>query len=93
MKTSGLDPNYTELHSVKYRRESETHVQYQYWGTRLMKIYEEFEREKGSGSVRRQWLLARSGPAYVILWTIAVFVLTAGAFLVGIFQAQRDRHT
>jgi len=75
---------------MDYRRKEEKEIGYQYWGTRLVDLYEEIENPKPRGLIQR-WLQMRCKDRHVMMATIAgviiAVVLGVLGLAVGIFQA------
>lgn len=85
-----LDPDCLRFGSTSYRREGETNTKYQYWGSRIMDLYDEIENPRPRGFLEK-WLERRSKARHVMLATlvgviIAIFLGLCG-LIVGVFQA------
>ncbi|KAK1756989.1 hypothetical protein QBC47DRAFT_378211 [Echria macrotheca] len=85
-----LDPDCLRFGSTSYRREGENDIKYQYWGSRIMDLYDEIENPRPRGYLET-WLERRSKARHVMLATlvgvmIAIFLGMCG-LVVGVFQA------
>lgn len=85
-----FDPDCLRFGSAFYRGEHENDIQYQYWGSRLMDLYDEIENPKPRG-IFETWLEQRSKARHVMLATLVgvIIAIILGIFglIVGIFQA------
>lgn len=65
-------------------------IKYQYWGSRLMDLYDEIENPKPRGLLE-QWMERKSGARYVMMATLAGVMIAVVLGLLGlavsIFQA------
>ncbi|KAF9881804.1 hypothetical protein CkaCkLH20_00950 [Colletotrichum karsti] len=85
-----LDPDCRSLSYPSYRHEHERKVTYQYWGSRLVDLYEELENPKPRDTLGL-WLKANSKERHVMLATLVgvmiAIILGILSLVVGIFQA------
>ncbi|RYP75566.1 hypothetical protein DL771_002266 [Monosporascus sp. 5C6A] len=85
-----FDPDCLRFGSALFRRYHENDITYQYWGSRLMDLYDEIENPKPRGLLET-WLEQRSKARHVMLATlvgvIIAIVLGVCGLVVGIFQA------
>ncbi|RYP28250.1 hypothetical protein DL767_007300 [Monosporascus sp. MG133] len=90
-----FDPDCLRFGSALFRRYHENDITYQYWGSRLMDLYEEIENPKPRGLLET-WLEQRSKARHVMLATLVgvIIAIILGVFglLVGIFQAWVSYH-
>lgn len=84
-----LDPDCLRFGSMPYRTEAEKDIEYQYWGSRIMDLYDEIENPKPRGFLET-WLEQRSKARHVMLATLIgvmiAIVLGFFALVVAIIQ-------
>lgn len=85
-----LDPDCLRIQTAIDRSDDEKDIIYQYWGSRLMDLYDEIENPKPRGFLAK-WMERKSGARYVMMATLAgvVIAVVLGLFGLGvsIFQA------
>jgi hypothetical protein len=85
-----LDPDCLRFETRIDRAEDETDIKYQYWGSRLMDLYDEIENPKPRGLLE-QSMERKSGARYVMMATLAGIMIAVVLGLLGlavsIFQA------
>lgn len=85
-----LDPDCLRFETVIRRADDENDIKYQYWGSRLMDLYDEIENPKPRGLLEK-WMERKSGARYVMMATLAgvmiAVVLGLLGLVVSIFQA------
>lgn len=83
-----LDPDLLRFDTAINR--AEHNLKYQYWGSRLMDLYDEIENPKPRGLLE-QWIERKSGARYIMMATLAGVVIAVVLGLlglaIGIFQA------
>jgi hypothetical protein len=76
--------------SAAYRTREEGDISFQYWGSRLMDLYDEVENPKPRGLLET-WLEQRSKARHVMMATLVgvaiAILLGMGGLAVAIFQA------
>ncbi|KAK2009126.1 hypothetical protein LZ32DRAFT_565398 [Colletotrichum eremochloae] len=89
VKKHDLDPDCLRFDSLG-RRDDENEIRFQYWGSRLMDLYDEIENPKPRGFLER-WMERKSGARYVMMATLAgvtmAVILGVLGLAVSIFQA------
>lgn len=85
-----LDPDCLRFETALERASDEHDIKYQYWGSRLMDLYDEIENPKPRGFLE-QWMERKSGARYVMMATLAGVMIAVVLGLLGlavsIFQA------
>lgn len=85
-----LDPDCLRFETAIVRAGDENDINYQYWGSRLMDLYDEIENPKPRGLLE-EWMERRSGARYVMMATLAgvmiAVILGLLGLVVSIFQA------
>lgn len=85
-----LDPDCLRFETAIDRADDENDIKYQYWGSRLMDLYDEIENPKPRGLLEK-WMERKSGARYVMMATLAgvmiAVVLGLLGLVVSIFQA------
>lgn len=85
-----LDPDCLRFETAIDRADDEHDIKYQYWGSRLMDLYDEIENPKPRGLLE-QWMERKSGARYVMMATLAGVMIAVVLGLLGlavsIFQA------
>jgi hypothetical protein len=86
----GFDPDCLRYESAAYRLPTETDTTFEYFGARLMDLYEELENPQPRTWIEK-WLERRSGARYVMLATLIGVMIAVLIGLMGlgvaIFQA------
>lgn len=76
-----FDPDCLRFGSASYRRINENNIPYQYWGSRLMDLFDEIENPKPRGFVQT-WLDQKSKARHIMLATLAgLFIAILLGFL------------
>ncbi|KAK4079067.1 hypothetical protein Trihar35433_172 [Trichoderma harzianum] len=76
-----FDPDCLRFGSASYRRIDENNLPYQYWGSRLMDLFDEIENPKPRGFVQT-WLDQKSKARHIMLATLAgLFIAILLGFL------------
>lgn len=85
-----FDPDCLEYASFLYRRKGEDDISYQYFGARLVDLFEELEDPSPRG-ILEKWLQRKSGARYVMMATligvIIAVILGILGLAVSLFQA------
>lgn len=85
-----LDPDCLRFETAIDRDDDEHDIKYQYWGSRLMDLYDEIENPKPRGLLEK-WMERKSGARYVMMATLAGVMIAVVLGLLGlavsIFQA------
>jgi hypothetical protein len=85
-----LDPDCLRFEAAIYRLDDEVETTYEYFGARLMDLYDEIENPRPRGLIEK-WLERRSGARHVMMATLigVIIAILLGIFglAVGIFQA------
>ena len=86
-----FDPDIARIFNHRlYLRGNNEHLLYQYWGSRLMDLYDELENPTPRGYFQK-WLERRSSGRYVMMATIVgvliAILLGALSLVVSVFQA------
>lgn len=85
-----LDPDCLRFETAIDRADDEQDIKYQYWGSRLMDLYDEIENPKPRGFLEL-WMERKSGARYVMMATLAGVMIAVVLGLLGlavsIFQA------
>ncbi|KAG6368782.1 hypothetical protein INS49_002996 [Diaporthe citri] len=88
-----LDLDCLRFETLITRSDDENDIKYQYWGSRLMDLYDEIENPKPRGLLE-QWMERKSGARYVMMATLAGVLIAVILGLLGlavsIFQAWVD---
>ncbi|PKK48789.1 hypothetical protein CI102_5582, partial [Trichoderma harzianum] len=76
-----FDPDCLRFGSASYRRIDENNIPFQYWGSRLMDLFDEIENPKPRGFVQT-WLDQKSKARHIMLATLAgLFIAILLGFL------------
>jgi hypothetical protein len=88
--TSSYDPDALRFESTSIRTPEEKDIQYVYFGSRLMDLYEELENPKPHGWIEK-WVERKSGARYVMMATLIGVVIAVllglAALALGGYQA------
>lgn len=78
-----LDPDLLRFDTTINRANNEHNIKYQYWGSRLMDLYDEIENPKARGLLE-QWIERKSGARYIMMATLAGVIIAVVLGLVGL---------
>ena len=87
----GFDPDITRVFDTRsFQKQATEEIQYRYWGSRLLDLYDELENPTPRG-VLEKYIERRSGARHVMMATLAgvtiAVILGVFGLAVSIFQA------